>query len=58
MKDNLLNHSLIIARYGEIGLKSPRVRGRFERQLKSNIKTAFECKIKISQGRIYIHPKI
>lgn len=57
MKDNLLNHSLIIARYGEIGLKSPRVRGRFERQLKSNIKTAFECKIKISQGRIYIHPK-
>ena len=29
MKDNLLNHSLIIARYGEIGLKSPRVRGRF-----------------------------
>ncbi|WP_297896902.1 tRNA uracil 4-sulfurtransferase ThiI [Methanobrevibacter sp.] len=52
-----MEQELIIARYGEIGLKSPRVRSRFERQLKSNIKTAFDCKIKINQGRIFIYPK-
>jgi thiamine biosynthesis protein ThiI len=51
-----MNHKLIIARYGEIGIKSPRVRSRFERRLKSNIQAAFDCKIKISQGRIYIYP--
>lgn len=57
MTNDLLNHDLIIVRYGEIGLKSPRVRSRFEKQLKSNIKTAFECEININQGRIYIYPK-
>lgn len=52
-----MNYNLIIARYGEIGIKSPRVRSRFERKLKSNIKSAFNCEIKISQGRVYIFPK-
>ncbi|MDR0900040.1 MAG: tRNA 4-thiouridine(8) synthase ThiI, partial [Methanobrevibacter sp.] len=35
----------------------PRVRSRFERKLKSNIKSAFDSEIKISQGRVYIFPK-
>ena len=36
---------LIIVRYGEIGVKSPKVRGRFERRLIENIKTVIEDKI-------------
>lgn len=52
-----MKHSLIIARYGELGLKSPRVRGRFERKLSSNIKTSFNCEIDINQARIFIFPE-
>jgi tRNA uracil 4-sulfurtransferase len=52
-----MKHSLIIARYGEVGLKSPRVRGRFERKLSSNIKASFNCEIDINQARIFIFPK-
>ena len=52
-----MNHDLIIARYGEIGLKSPKVRSRFERKLVKNIKATFECEVDRNQGRIYIHPK-
>ena len=52
-----MNYDLIIARYGEVGLKSPRVRARFERKLSSNIKSAFECDININQARIFIYPK-
>jgi thiamine biosynthesis protein ThiI len=52
-----MKHSLIIARYGEIGLKSPRVRGRFERKLSSNIKASFNCEIDINQARIFIFPE-
>ncbi|MDR2967331.1 MAG: tRNA 4-thiouridine(8) synthase ThiI [Methanobacteriaceae archaeon] len=52
-----MEHSLIIARYGEIGLKSPRVRSRFERKLSSNIKTSFNCEIDINQARIFIFPE-
>ena len=52
-----MNHDLIIARYGEIGLKSPKVRSRFERKLVKNIKAAFECDVDRNQGRIYIFPK-
>jgi thiamine biosynthesis protein ThiI len=52
-----MNHDLIIARYGEIGLKSPKVRSRFERKLVKNIKATFECEVDRNQGRIYIHPE-
>ena len=52
-----MNHDLIIARYGEIGLKSPKVRSRFERKMVRNIKATFECEVDRNQGRIYIHPR-
>ncbi|MDR0900634.1 MAG: tRNA 4-thiouridine(8) synthase ThiI [Methanobrevibacter sp.] len=52
-----MKHSLIIARYGEVGLKSPRVRSRFERKLAHNIKSAFDCEIDINQARIFIFPE-
>ena len=51
-----MNHDLIIARYGEIGLKSPKVRSRFEKKLVRNIKATFECRVDRNQGRIYIFP--
>lgn len=47
---------LIIARYGEVGLKSNRVRRRFENRLKNNIKASIDAEVKISQARIYIFP--
>lgn len=52
-----MKHSLIIARYGEIGLKSPKVRSRFERKLSSNIKASFKCEIDRNQGRFFIFPE-
>jgi thiamine biosynthesis protein ThiI len=52
-----MNHDVIIARYGEIGLKSPKIRSRFERKLVENIKATFECEVDRNQGRIYIHPE-
>ena len=52
-----MNYDLIIARYGEIGLKSPKIRSRFERKLVKNIKATFECEVERNQGRIYIHPE-
>ena len=52
-----MNYDLIIARYGEIGIKSPRVRSRFEKKLVKNIKATFECKVDRNQGRIYIFPE-
>jgi thiamine biosynthesis protein ThiI len=51
-----MNHDLIIARYGEIGLKSPKIRSRFEKKLVKNIKATFDCEIDRNQGRIYIFP--
>ena len=52
-----MNYDLILARYGEIGVKSPKIRARFEKRLVKNIKATFECKVERNQGRIYIHPK-
>jgi thiamine biosynthesis protein ThiI len=52
-----MKYGLIMVRYGEIGLKSPRVRSRFERKLSSNIKASFNCEIDINQGRIFIFPE-
>ncbi len=52
-----MNYDLIILRYGEIGVKSPKVRRRFENQLISNIKKKLDCKIDINQGRIFLYPE-
>ena len=52
-----MDYNLVIARYGEIGLKSAKVRSRFERKLVKNIKAAIDCDIDRNQGRIYIFPK-
>ena len=47
---------LIIVRYGEIGIKSPKIRGKFERKLIDNIKTVIDDPVKLNQGRIFIYP--
>ena len=52
-----MKHDVIIARYGEIGIKSPKIRSRFERKLVKNIKATFECDVSRNQGRIYVYPK-
>jgi tRNA uracil 4-sulfurtransferase len=46
----------IIIRYGEIGIKSPPVRRRFEKRLISNIKNIIKGEITITQGRIFLFP--
>jgi tRNA uracil 4-sulfurtransferase len=51
------NEKPIIVRYGEIGVKSPVVRKRFEKKLISNIKNLIKCKIDINQGRIFLYPE-
>lgn len=51
-----MDYELIIVRYGEIGVKSPKVRRRFENKLIKNIKNKLDCKIKIDQGRIFLYP--
>ena len=40
-----MNYDVVIARYGEIGLKSSKVRARFERKLVKNIKAAIDCEV-------------
>lgn len=52
-----MKYDLIIARYGEVGLKSSKVRSRFEKKLVKNIKAAMDCDVDRNQGRIYIFPK-
>jgi thiamine biosynthesis protein ThiI len=52
--------SLFLVRYGELGLKSPKVKKRFQKQLMKNIEDAFlrretQCISSIDWGRIYIH---
>lgn len=39
-------------RYGEIGVKSPKIRRKFENKLISNIKTELNCEFDNDQGRI------
>lgn len=57
----MLNYDAILVRYGEIGLKSDRVRGRYERVLVDNIKAMLHLhgkeysKIRRDWGRIFIH---
>jgi tRNA uracil 4-sulfurtransferase len=50
-------NKLIIVRYGEIGVKSRKVRGRFERKLIKNIKTIINGQVEIKQGRIFVYPQ-
>lgn len=52
-----MKYDLIVARYGEVGLKSSKVRSRFERKLVKNIKAGIDCDVDRNQGRIYIFPK-
>ncbi|OEC88236.1 MULTISPECIES: tRNA uracil 4-sulfurtransferase ThiI [Methanobacterium] len=52
-----MDYDLIIVRYGEIGVKSPKVRRRFENKLISNIKRKLKCEIDINQGRIFLYPE-
>ena len=47
---------IIIARYGELALKSDRVRRRFEKRLVHNIKESIDGEVNIRQARIYIDP--
>ena len=53
-----MDYNLIIARYGEVGLKSSKVRSRFEKKLVKNIKAAIDCEVDRNQGRIYIFPQV
>lgn len=51
--------ALFMVRYGEIALKSPRVRSRFEAKLSSNIAAWFvgagrECRIMRERGRVFV----
>ncbi len=53
--------SLLLIRYSEIALKSPRVRRRFQNKLINNIEDAFvrnklDCTIEHDWGRIYVYP--
>ena len=48
---------LIIARYGEVGLNSNKVRRRFEYRLINNIKASIDAEVKVYQARIFIFPK-
>ena len=52
-----MKHDLIIARYGEVGLKSNKARRRFESRLVNNIKASIDADVKVNQARIYIFPK-
>jgi tRNA uracil 4-sulfurtransferase len=55
--NNALSNRPILVRYGEIGIKSPTVRRRFEKRLISNIKSLMEGEINLTQGRIFFYPK-
>ena len=52
-----MKHDLIIARYGELALKSDGVRKRFENRLANNIRASIDADVKVRQARIYISPK-
>ena len=49
-----MNEELVMVRYGEIGVKSPAVRRRFEKRLVNNIKSALKCQSTVEQGRIFV----
>ena len=47
---------IIVARYGELALKSDKVRRRFEKRLVHNIKASIDGEVNVRQARIYIDP--
>lgn len=54
-----MRYDLLLARYGELGLKSAPIRGRFERTLQENIERAFEqhgvdCTVRRIRGRFLV----
>ncbi len=56
------DHNVVLVRYGEIGLKSHRVRARFERQLVDNLMDQLEgiglkATVERPQGRVIVHAK-
>ncbi|MDI6888814.1 MAG: tRNA uracil 4-sulfurtransferase ThiI [Methanocellales archaeon] len=57
----MLNYNAILVRYGEIGLKSDRVRSRYERVLVDNIKAMLQLhekeysNVRRDWGRIFVH---
>lgn len=55
-----MDPDVILARYGEIGIKSPPVRKRFEQALQQNIEQAFETEqldviVQRLRGRFFLH---
>ncbi len=48
---------VILIRYGEIGLKSRRIRRIFENKLINNIKAAVDGRIRKERGRIFLYPE-
>jgi thiamine biosynthesis protein ThiI len=51
-----MDYNLLLLRYGEIGIKSPRVRRRFEKKLIYNIHASLEGKIINDGGRFLLYP--
>ncbi|MDO9045556.1 MAG: tRNA uracil 4-sulfurtransferase ThiI [Methanobacteriaceae archaeon] len=52
-----MKYDLILLRYGEIGIKSPPVRRRFEKKLIYNIHAALDGKIINDGGRFLLYPR-
>lgn len=52
-----MKYDIIIIRYGEIALKSSKVRARFEKKLIQNIKYSIDCETIRDQGRIFLFPE-
>lgn len=50
-------YDLILIRYGELALKSSKIRGRFERRLMDNILSSIDGEITKDQGRLFLKPK-
>ncbi|QUH22530.1 tRNA 4-thiouridine(8) synthase ThiI [Methanobacterium alkalithermotolerans] len=50
-----MDYELLLLRYGEIGVKSPPVRRRFENRLIYNIKASLDCKIINDGGRFLLY---
>ena len=52
-----MDYDLILIRYGELALKSDKVRRRFEKKLVKNIQASIEGEVRRDQGRIYVEPE-
>lgn len=57
MSLEMKSDELILVKYGEIGLKSPPVRRRFEKRLIKNIRSRINAEIVLEGGRILIYPE-